>query len=113
MERKSLFSRLLFAKRRLLSRSLEFLFEFLNPTSGIKDLLGTGIEGMAVGADACGYFRQGRAGGPFVSACAFYLCVGVIFRVDIRFHEHYSNTGQLILQGLSDNITRVWMNLIL
>src|SRR3989344_901773 len=86
MGRKSLFSRLLFAEQGLLSGFLEFLFELLNSPSGIEDLLCPCVERMTCGADARGDFRRSRAGGPFVSACAFYLGIRIILWVYILFH---------------------------
>ena len=61
--------------------------EFLDAARGVHDLLGAGVERMALGADFDVQFRfaHGGAGVELVAAAARH-CDLFVFRVDSGFH---------------------------
>lgn len=63
------------------------LAEFINPTSGIHDLLLAGKEGVAGGTNFhMQLLTKSGASGEFVTATADHFDFGV-FRMNIRFHD--------------------------
>src|SRR5579871_3175537 len=63
------------------------LIEFVDAARRIDELLLAGVERMAVRANLDVNLGQRGARGEMVAAGACHFCVGVPFRVDLRFHS--------------------------